>query len=110
MYKCRVMEDVNMYNDILAMIKSIHNEQADAYDKFLMEEFLKRGYTLDMLKDSDTSIIERSGRDGDETIYTYIVDNVPVLTMRKRTTLISDTEHYTTYKVKFEFDVLEGEN
>lgn len=109
MYKCRVMEDVNMYNDILAMVKSIHNEQADAYDKFLMEEFLKRGYTLDMLKDTDNIVMERPGRDGDETIYTYIVDNVPVLTMRKRTTLINDPEHYT-YKVRFEFEVLEGEN
>ena len=98
-----------MYNDILAMVKSIHNEQADAYDKFLREEFLKRGYTSDMLRDADNVVIERPGRDDDETIYTYIVDNVPVLTMRKRTTLINDPEHHT-YKVRFEFEVLGGEN
>lgn len=109
MYNDKLIGDVNMYNDILAMVKSIHSEQADAYDKFLMEEFLKRGYTLDMLKDTDNIVMERPGRDGDETIYTYIVDNVPVLTMRKRTTLINDPEHYT-YKVRFEFEVLEGEN
>lgn len=98
-----------MYNDIFRMIQNMYREQIEVYDKFLTEEFLKRGYTIERLKDSDTSLIERPGRDVDTSVDTYIVDNVPVLTVEKKTTLISDPENHT-YNIRFEFRVLEGEN